>query len=274
MATKKEIKDSLQAISEQYYREELETAGFSSYKNEGLDWYRINGQMVNHIALTAWELSFPQLFLVYGVHPFFLRTKCPFGPILRDISFREDTAVEHSPKSRKWGPYGNTKDLPNQLALPQDLHRKGAEELAFFLERFAELNTPQKKYEHDRIASVKRAGNLKVPPINWFTNHFIDEIIFFEDIELYPLAERCIAAWLNSPNINYIQKEKTVEDQRALEMGDSVEHTRDHLKRQLRAICENERKSFLDLLAQRAELNLTSLKKKVPGLRSSQSDEQ
>ena len=266
MATKKEIKDSLQAISEHYYRKELESAGFSSYKDEGLDWYRINGQMVNHIALTAWELSFPELFLVYGAHPFFLRTKCPFGPILREISFREDTAVEHSPKSRKWGPYGNTKDLPNQLALPQDLHRKGAEELAFFLDCFAELNTPQKKYEHDRISSVNRAGKPGVPPVNWFTNHFIDEIIFFEDRELYPLAEQCIAAWLVSPNINFFRK-KTAEDQRALEMGDTVEHTKDHLNRQLRAICENERAPFLDLLSQRAEINLATLKKKVPGMK-------
>ena len=67
--TEKAIKTELRLYSECYYAPLLEEAGFISYRNDMLNWYKLYNGIICHFHLLVTHSRFPLLMQAWWFHP-------------------------------------------------------------------------------------------------------------------------------------------------------------------------------------------------------------
>ena len=262
-----EVKEEMKEIAKIYFAPTLEREGFHSYKGEFLQWGRLREDVLQHIALTkAWRHGPFSLDSHYGVIPLFQYLPVPLGIYGTTMKRRNEEIMRDKVLAKGMNRIFKSSvticDLvtdPDQMWIEKE-----------FLPTINSLNTPKEAYEWHKqrvLDTIQKIDceriNYNIAIMNVFTTGFTDEVIFFEDQELYPYVitackER--AKSLPTPRELARVKRTKAENERFL-LGAHPWWSEEHLTRQLKALCENDRSDFLAAIEKRAELNLNFYKK-------------
>lgn len=193
---RKYYKDELKKISEAAYAPLLEKAGFHSYQNDLLNWFRVDlkAGIVQHFHLllmgTRWCCP---IMYYYGIHPTYLIA--PFNPgfDLNDFGgvYSEEILTKSFcpiPTHFTLPPWGAPINVPNTPLM-------GAERLSeYFFPIFDRIKTREAAY----ALHIKRREEV----LEAYKNHpdtfirvspdFIDEAIYFKDRSYYEIALKSI----------------------------------------------------------------------------------
>ena len=190
--SRKYYKDELKKISEAAYAPLLEKEGFQSYRNDLLNWFRIDlkAGIVQHFHLLLMSARWCSRIMYYfGIHPTYLIA--PFNPGFDFNDFggvysEEVLTKNFSPVPTHFTvpPWGAGINVPNTPMM-------GAEQLSeFFFPLFDEIKTREAAY----ALHIKRRGEVleaykNTPhPFVRVSADFIDEAIYYEDRSYYEVA--------------------------------------------------------------------------------------
>lgn len=72
MISKAEILQGLQIASERYYSPSLQRAGFINYKDDLINWYRIENGVIAHLHIISTSSRDGVIHILFGIHPTYL----------------------------------------------------------------------------------------------------------------------------------------------------------------------------------------------------------
>ncbi len=194
------MKDShLSLIFQQYVRgvfaQRLRQEGFSSINGNDLQWFRlVNQDVVNAIVFfTPWA-DVPVLPLIgYGIYPTFLNPYIPKKVHITDPNcgwelFTQHQLVESGDEPLMTQIY--SKDVP--VYCPG---RDGKGIYTFdeiLLPKMEQCQTPMHCYELHKQAYLSKTHYSIDQRFNFLSYEFIEEMIYFDDEEMYPYAQSAI----------------------------------------------------------------------------------
>lgn len=178
----------LSKFSNLYYHETLQAAGF--VRAEGCDyaWYRIHGELLQHIfAVSADAIYYPMVDVLFGSHPLFLSAPIPPSPFVRTIKDKYSDAVcrdsnlylSHFYKT--YFEFGEQVFVPNTPKMGLDIIEKllpvlDAESTA---EEAFERQKRELKKDYLSRSNRSKLSNLYFPA-------FIDQAIYVGDTSVLP----------------------------------------------------------------------------------------
>lgn len=242
-------KEELQHCAKKIYAERLRQAGFISYNEEDLSWYKVmNRQVIHTVYLFSMHTSIPLLLTVgYGCHPLFIPAPIPQKIAFGDIPDDEVMRWVRKP-SAKYATYDDT------LVLCHSSEKCGEEILDENV--FPELDvaaTEESAYELHRDRCIKKVSeckkrgelaSLQIVGSEWLA----DEAIYFDDREIQQLmVPQLIRQRDSAENSKVASKRKKLEWRKA----------------QVEAIQSGERESFLMMLEARKRRFIKDLDRKL-----------
>ena len=242
-------KGQLQHCARKIYAQRLRQAGFKSYHQEDLNWYRvINGQVLQSIYLFSTINAIPLIMSVgYGHHPLFIPAPMPQKIVFGD--FGEDERMRWI---RKLNASYSTFD--GTLVMCQDTERHGAETLdedVFPIFNIAvtevELYKLHREICIEEIKKYRKNGKLELLQIigsEWLA----DEAIYFDDKEVQEL----IIGQL-------IRRKKGMEEGEML----STLKRQEWYQARINAIQSGDRKTFMTMLEARKRRFIKDLDRKL-----------
>lgn len=164
----------------------LRFEGFVSNKKDGIFWYRVkNGNVVQAIYFFTQYSYLPvTLEIGFGCHPLFISPEFSCGPILRDLPGNEVLYPQYILMGN-----ANTCYAENILvSVPEDdsLVLNILDKILHVLDS---ATTPSICFDiHKKWREKAIANNVYID----VTPQFVDEVIFWEDRDLYPYCEKYI----------------------------------------------------------------------------------
>ena len=214
--------EHVQRFVREVYADRLHQAGFSSYKNEDIHWYRlIDGQVVQSVYFIANYMALPAMLEIrYGSHPLFIPPIFQRSPYMRGEPGYElmYTAIpEITPSSMPRGIqrsqiHGLTNiiyRIPDAVVhCPADMHTTHAI-LEKVLSVLDAIHTPEdcyKAHKNWRQGQIENGSWLTMSP------YFVEEALCWEDSPLYPFCMEYIEgkiSWLEgAKNLRKTDKEE------------------------------------------------------------------
>jgi len=181
---------TLKICSQQWFSPKLEKAGFVSFRNEGLSWYRvIDQELLQCVYLFTTSSLLPaSLVIGYACHPFYLKPPIPQKLLIRDHVHDELLTAVYLP----------TPQRQTGALLCPDTDEHGAEVLdQIILPKLNQINTFEdayamhKQYWLDMISNYQREYQVTtLPPGQKTSISFAIETVVTQDEEMLPI---CIA---------------------------------------------------------------------------------
>lgn len=240
----------------------LSQEGFTSYKGEGIHWYRIvNGEVVHAVYFITRHASLQSSFeICYGCHPLYIPPvfqKSPYMYALPGYEQMNDAIPETVKGSTPYGMeslhligmYNRPYRIPDSMILCPKDKNNGLDILEKLLPVMNRLSTPYACYEmhkNRRHREIINGNTLSM------SSYFADEVLAWEDLDLYPFCKE------------YVAKESSCLE-KLLNSGDLKRKAdREHLNRLLglRNVFEqNARDLYMQELYHREQKNLRQLMK-------------
>lgn len=258
----KEKKQLLNDHASRYIHEvmsdQLISRGYVSRNNEGLHWYRIiNGNLLQAIYFYSQWATMPILMGIgYGCHPLFIAPEYPRGIHIGSM-MRSSEALNPGRMIMK---QGNKGCYSNEIAVscPDDPYH-GADILTDILLRMDQIQNIEECYRTHKQARIRVMQQLGLPETDAFRNistDFMDEVVYFNDRELFPACTSRITSELER-----YERAQTVRKLRKVEKADI-----DALMRLKTAIIDSNRETYIQYLQEQHQKNLSQLIKKVKGI--------
>ena len=179
--TEKAIKEKLCQYSERFYAKPLKEAGFTSYRNDMLNWYKVYNGIICHFHIVSLLSQIPSLMLVWRFHPTYVPATLNIPAVW--TNFRESggwsfytTEVHFQPATIVVGGQG---------CLP-DFSTAGIEKLnkELFVQ-MENLQTREELYIFRRKEIISRCNDRKIPLSSITTPDFADEALIMKDKEMF-----------------------------------------------------------------------------------------
>lgn len=188
-ATSSELREHAQRFIRATVAEQLREQGFISKGNDDINWYRVvNGDVIQVIYFFTQHPYLPMTLQIgYGCHPLFITPLFPTGAHLQCMPGNEVLY----PRYILMGQQNNfcySKDIlvtsPEDSSLIMDLLNQIFSALDSVTSPLACFQT----HKHWRQKEIENNSWIHV------STHFVDEVIFWEDQDLYPFCKRYIFA--------------------------------------------------------------------------------
>lgn len=180
----KEIKEELRLYSERCYVNPLTEAGFVSYRNDLLNWYKIYNGIICHFHILVGHSRFPMLMLVWFMHPTYL--PAPLNMPVAWANFHND-----------WIQYCSEVHFGTHIVEPGrginiPKHPQLGAEVIFkqLVPQMERLQTREALYNFRRegIISIWKKIPPQVPRYNATSPDFADEALMMHDKEMFPFC--------------------------------------------------------------------------------------
>lgn len=186
--SRKERKEQLQRCARAFHADMLRNEGFVSYKGEDLSWYRIiNNEVLQSVHIFINSCRWPRLQMGYAAHPLFIMPWLPLGLVPK-------MTVPWGDEIMKTDLYPYSEcifDEKTPISCPRT-DKIGAERLTeVVFPIFREIHTAKDAYLYHKklfMQQVAKAGLTPLEAIGQvsFSAELGDEVVYFEDKELYP----------------------------------------------------------------------------------------
>ncbi|MBR0124422.1 MAG: hypothetical protein IJM03_03655 [Treponema sp.] len=198
--TGKTIKEELQVYSEQYCENELKNAGFTSYRDDKINWYKVYNGIICHFHLVSYSSRIPGMMMVWRIHPTYVPATLNIPVVWMRFKesglwFFDPTQAQIHLAPRSVVIYGGM-NRPNQ---PETATDRLVQEFFPLIER---LHTREELYKFKRNEILFKAKNPKISLFNLTKPDFADEALLMKDSELFPPCITCI-----EKNIPYASNE-------------------------------------------------------------------
>lgn len=193
----KEIKEELRIYSERCYAKPLQEAGFVSYRNDYLNWYKIYNGIICHFHLLVVHSRLPMLMQVWWFDPTFIPSilKLPAAYTnYQEINKLFEHRVLFS---------SHTVEPGCGIGIPR-LPQLGAERLYEELfPQIEQLQTRKSVYESKRERIFSWLENPVFEVCNATTPDFADEALMIGDTDMFPDCIKHIEALIPLASIPY-----------------------------------------------------------------------
>jgi len=237
---------------------QLTARGYVSRNNEGLHWYRIiNGDLLQAVYFYSQWAKLPILMGVgYGCHPLFIAPEYPRGIYMGSIW----RSLEAFNPGRMLFKQINRANYTADVAVtcPDD-ESCGADILSDVLQRMDSIHNIEESYFMHKQAYIGAMQHLGLHETDAFRNistDFMDEVVYFNDRELYP---KCISR-ITSELERYERAQK-VRKLHNVEIADV-----NAILRLKTAIIDGNREPHIQHLQLLQQKNLSQLAMKVKGI--------
>lgn len=261
-ATKNELYVHVQRFVREVYSEQLRKAGFVSYRNEDIHWFRlVNQEVIQMIYFVTDYVGFPVMLEIgYGCHPLFIPPLLQKSPYMNPMPGNEQMyqlIPEINPGSMPHGVQrAQVHSVHNKIYRVPDVlvhcpynDQTSMKILTNVLSVLDPIDTPAACYEmhkHWRNSQIENGLWLTMTP------YFVDEVLYWDDKSLYPFCIEYLngrIAWLNDAQ----------QAGKLICKADQEELLRLHA---LQDVFHNEkRQSHVQVLCNRASENLIKLRK-------------
>lgn len=238
--------------------DQLIARGYVSRNNEGLHWYRvINGDLLQAVYFYSQWAKLPILMGVgYGCHPLFIAPE--YSNCIHMGTMRR--SFEALNPGRMLFKQINRANYSDDVAVtcPDD-EFCGADILSDILQRMDSIHNVEESYSMHKQAHINVVQHLGLPETDAFRNistDFMDEVVYFDDRELYPACISRITRELE--RYERVQKVRKLHN---IEIADV-----DVILRLKAAIIDGNRESHIQYLQLQQQKNLSQLAKKVKGI--------
>jgi hypothetical protein len=180
--TEKLIKEELQGYSERCYAEILQQKGFVSYKNDLLNWYKINNGIIYHFHLLVGSCKFPVMMQVWWIHPTYIPATLNL-PVAW-TNFNEPMSLY----ATKVLFDSHIVENGGGINIPK-LPKLGAERLLSDLfPQIEKQRTRETAYQQlkQRIMNWWAGRDTEYPLSNLTTSDFADQALMVQDTEFFP----------------------------------------------------------------------------------------
>lgn len=256
--SKRIINEHAQKYVRAVMADQLRQEGFASKNGNDLQWYRVVDGNVLHAVFFSTQWAKLPLFMniAYSCHPLFITPEYPSG-VHMPTMLRSLEAVNPGRPITKLS--NNAVYSPAAaVTCPNDAY-KGSDILADILSRLNDARTVEQCYEVHKQRFHRAAEHLNKPveEMYWrFSVDFMDEVVFFDDQELYPYCEDRIK--------REIERYNKAQSTRKLWNIEKYEiESLSHLKK---AVLDHEPAEHLLYLEQKQISNIQQLKRKVKGI--------
>lgn len=235
MSNNSQLFEHIQRFVREVMADTLRAAGFSSYKGEGIHWYRIvNNEVVQSIYFVTSHTQLPVfLEIKYGFHPLFILPVFQKSPYFYNMPKYEqmyDRIPEIIPGSMPYGfmgtsLYGMTRRpyRPDaQVLAPPDMGN-GLTTLEQVLKELNGLSTSIACYQKHKNRRSGEIGND-----NWLmmSPYFVDEVLYAKDEALYSYCQGYVNGkmqWLlNVKNNGFLKRKADILELEQLSVLKSV----------------------------------------------------
>ena len=192
---KNELFSHVQKFVREVYAEQLKEAGFHSYRDEGVHWFRlVNDEVIQTVYFVTRHTTFPiTLYIEYGCHPLFIPPILQHSPYMYGMPGYEQMydVIQETIPGRM--PHGRQRSMVQGMTnrcyredvlvecpvnpdeRQQILHNVLAE--------IEPLSTPEACFE-----AHKRWRAREIENDAWLTMspYFVEEVLYWEDKSLYP----------------------------------------------------------------------------------------
>lgn len=214
--------DHVQRFVREVYADRLKQAGFTSYQNEDIHWYRlVDDQVVQAVYFIVNSIALPAMLEIrYGSHPLFIPPIFQHSPYMRGEPGNEQmyTAISEIvpgsmprgiQRSQIHGLINGIYRTPDVLVhCPADMHTTHVI-LEKVLSVLNTMHTPEDCYQTHknwRRGQIESGSWLDVTP------YFVEEVLYWEDSSLYAFCLEYIdgkISWLEgAKNIRKADKEE------------------------------------------------------------------
>ena len=189
--TEKAIKAELRIYSERYYANPLADAGFLNYRNDLLNWYKVNNGVICHFHILSLHSRLPMLTFVWLIHPTYvaasLSLPSSYTNYQESMSFYSHRMLFQS----------HTVELGGGINIP-NLPQRGAERLfEEFFPQIEPLQTREAVHKFWKSEIRNRAKNPMAPLYNLTKPDFADEVLIMKDEEMFSPCIECIKVRLS-----------------------------------------------------------------------------
>lgn len=177
--------------AQRYIREvmapRLKEEGFVSYKGEDIHWYRlVSNEVVQAVCFTTRHTVLPMLLSIsFGYHPLFITPVFQKSPYMQCMPGNERLFCGYMIQ-KSANQYSYAPDI--LVTCPSD-PEKGVDILE---EVFAILNQAKTPLTCYKMHKVWRKEQIENDLYLDMTTQFVDEVLFWEDKELYPYCKKYI----------------------------------------------------------------------------------
>lgn len=205
MSKASELFAHTQRFVREVFAERLREEGFVSYKSEDIHWYRlVNNEVVHAIYFVTRHTALNSFFDIYfGCHPLFIPPvfqKSPYMHAIPGYEQMNDRIPDKIPGSTFLGfkgtmiygmgnrPYRS----PDILIMAPTDKNSGLDILEDILSFIADITTQSACYEMHknwRQGAIENESNITM------STYFVDEVLYWEDEELYPYCEKYVQQW-------------------------------------------------------------------------------
>ena len=207
MAKASMLFEHTQRFVREVFAQRLRSAGFRSYKGEDIHWYRlVNGEVVHAIYFVTRHTALPaNMAIMYGCHPISIPPvfqKSPYFYAEPGYEQMYGMIPETEPGAGVYGRQGtNLTGAVNRpyrvpdvlIEYPQDEHKAMAI-LEKILSVMEDTKTPRQCYEAHKLW---RSSQIENDAILTMSSYFVDEVLFWEDVSLYPYCKHYVDAWVS-----------------------------------------------------------------------------
>ena len=244
-----------QAYIREVLAEQLIQQGFVSRRGQDIHWYRVvNGEILQAVLFNTQWAALPLLLTIsYSCHPLFITPEFPksvhVSSLLRSIeAFNPGRYIFKQHNNMVYAP-----DIA--VTCPNDKY-KGADILADTLSMLNSVSSIEQCYMIHKEHYIKVAEICNLPPEELFWNispDFMDEVVYLNDVEMYPYCERRIISELN--RLGKAQEIRKLHNVEKAEL-ESLEHLKN-------AVIEGKRDAHLAILAERRLESIRKLKRQT-----------
>ena len=183
------LHDHAQQFIRETMAEQLRSKGFRSKDGHDIHWYRlVNGEVLHTVYFYTQSVELPTfLGIGYGLHPLFLTPEFPTSPYMRNLPGKEILRPQYvlmKQVNRAFYSSNAMISCPDDELFGVDILEKV----------FPVLDSTTTRLDCYQIHKQWRAAAIHNDVWTDMTAHFVDEVIFWDDQELYPYCKRYISA--------------------------------------------------------------------------------
>ena len=257
----------VQRYVREVYADQLRQAGFISYRNEGVHWYRlVNGDVLHGVYFVTRYPAFPVMLEIgYGCHPLFIPPIAQRSPYIRTLPGNEQMyhiIPELIPGSTPYGIqrsqlHGTLNKIhrePDVLVhCPVDDHTTQLllDRVLSVLDAAVTSSACFEKHKCWRQSQIENGSWLTMTP------YFVDEVLYWEDNSLYAFCMDYLDGkirWIDS----------VVQSGQKMRKKDQEEYAQ--LVSLRNAFQQDDKHEYIQLLHDRARTNRSKLEKWIPQL--------
>lgn len=196
----KDIKAELRIYSERCYAKPLAEAGFVSYRNDLLNWYKVYNGIICHFHILVAHSRLPMFMQVWWLHPTYVPANLNLP--VSWANYQEINELFANPVYFR----SNTIEPGCGINIPR-LPQLGAERLyEDFFPRLEQLQTREILYKHRREDIIFRCKRPKVILSDITIPDIADEAFVMGDTEMFAPCMEHLEALLTPAHQNYMEK--------------------------------------------------------------------